>query len=1424
MMRWSLSPLIDSNRLRRSLHALFLSFAWLTLWLFPPFARGQLLVSFDGSPGSVNSYNPTTGAVTQSPFATLERPFAISSDASHVFITSYNGSNGSIAEYTFGGAVVNAALVSGLAGPYGIAVAGGEIYEVNQADQTIESFSTLTGLPNPAFTTIDIAGASPSGIAVLGGFLYVVEQANNEVSEWDLTGASISRTFINSGGTTIAGFGNDLYLTSGDGVAEYNATTGVAINPNLITGLSGPFGVSLSPDGSIVYVTDNSAGTVGSYNAVTGAAINASLITELVSPLGIYAGLAGPPPGIYWDIPVGGPSGTWDTTSAFWSASSAGGSQVAWVNGSDAVFSADDLAATGNFTVTLGESLNVGNLTYRGGNAGSTLDIAVGAGDTITMANPTMNVTVDPDTTLVIEPVIAGAGKLVLESGTLVLTGANTYTGGTTITAGTLQIGNGGITGSIVGDVIDNGNLAFDRSDAVIFAGDISGTGSLTKLGAGTLTLSGANTYSGTTTVTTGTLQAASTTAFSANSAFIVNVNDTLDLNGFSNSVGSLAGNGTVINNGSALAILTAGDDNSSTIFSGNLTNGIGTLGLTKTGTGLMNLTGKSSYTGGTVVDQGILQISGTGGIFGTVTNNAFLDFNSASADGITLITNNAGGHTQFEGTSMASTASIDNIGSGFTLFSDTSNAGTAQITNQGGQTNFAGTSSAGNATITTNSGGATNFTFSSTAGDATLITNNFGVTNFRANSTAASAAITTDAGGFTKFFDTSTAGGATITNAAAGETDFNDSSSAGTSTITNTNTGETHFTDTSTAGNATITSHSGGSTLFFDTSTGGNARFITEAGGVFDISSLTSTGMTVGSIEGGGTYNLGSKALTVGSNNVSTEVTGTINDGGLVNDVGGSLVKVGTGTLTLSGVNTYTGGTTIEEGVISVAQDLNLGASGGITLEGGELLTTLDGFGSARLVTLNPIVPGNTLAAAAGTTATYTGIISGLGALTVGDATHTGTVVLASGANNYTDGTTVTGGAALSVDRDAELGGTGPGGGITLQGGKLVVSMDGFSTNRTLTLDLGANTLAAPDANFDRNVTFSGLVTGSGGLIVGDANSSSLSVTLTNPINAYAGGTVIAGGATLEVDTDTELGNLSGGITLSGGTLQTTADGFTSARPITLMPSVIANTLATGFFDTAIYSGLISGTGGLTIGGGTVVLTHANTYSGGTTVASATVSVSSDANLGDLNGGITLMGGEILSTVDGFVSARPIFLINGGDFQNVLAATTLNKGTYTGLISGAGGLTIGDNNNDEGIVVLAGQNTYLGNTTVTGAATLSVSADANLGDPGNGSVLQNGKLLTTAENFITPRAITLGTAGGNDTLAAASGTVANYSGIISGSGGILAIGDGANNGTIVLSGNNTYDGGTDIFPASSSQRAPTPWGPQGRPSCSAVL
>src|SRR5260370_24020142 len=75
------------------------------------------------------------------------------------------------------------------------------------------------------------------------------------------------------------------------------------------------------------------------------------------------------------------------------------------------------------------------------------------------------------------------------------------------VSAAPLRPGNGGTSGSITGNVADNGTLAFDRSDAVTFGGVISGTGSLVQLGSDTLTLTGNNTYSGGTTISTGTLQ-----------------------------------------------------------------------------------------------------------------------------------------------------------------------------------------------------------------------------------------------------------------------------------------------------------------------------------------------------------------------------------------------------------------------------------------------------------------------------------------------------------------------------------------------------------------------------------------------------------------------------------------------------------------------------------------------------------------------------------------------------------------------------------------------------------------------------------------------------------------------------------------------------------------------------------------------------
>jgi autotransporter-associated beta strand protein len=129
-------------------------------------------------------------------------------------------------------------------------------------------------------------------------------------------------------------------------------------------------------------------------------------------------------------------------------------------------------------------------------------------------------------------------------------------------------------------------------------SGAINGPGSLTKIGAGTLTLAGASTYTGATAVNVGTLQAGAVNAFSPFSAFTVASGATLDLNSFSQTIGSLAGTGSVT---LGSGILTTGNDNTSTIFSGPIA---GTGGLTKIGAGTLTLAGASTYTGATAGDR----------------------------------------------------------------------------------------------------------------------------------------------------------------------------------------------------------------------------------------------------------------------------------------------------------------------------------------------------------------------------------------------------------------------------------------------------------------------------------------------------------------------------------------------------------------------------------------------------------------------------------------------------------------------------------------------------------------------------------------------------------------------------------------------------------------------------------------------------
>ncbi len=109
---------------------------------------------------------------------------------------------------------------------------------------------------------------------------------------------------------------------------------------------------------------------------------------------------------------------------------------------------------------------------------------------------------------VVVSGAISGNGTLTQQGpGTAILAGGNTYGGATTINGGTLQIGNGGVTGSLgTSDVTDNGALSFNRANDLSIGLNISGAGGLTKNGAGSLTLSGTGSYSGLTVVNTGAL------------------------------------------------------------------------------------------------------------------------------------------------------------------------------------------------------------------------------------------------------------------------------------------------------------------------------------------------------------------------------------------------------------------------------------------------------------------------------------------------------------------------------------------------------------------------------------------------------------------------------------------------------------------------------------------------------------------------------------------------------------------------------------------------------------------------------------------------------------------------------------------------------------------------------------------------------
>jgi outer membrane autotransporter protein len=679
-----------------------------------------------------------------------------------------------------------------------------------------------------------------------------------------------------------------------------------------------------------------------------------------------------------------------------WTTDAAGTTQIPAVpfNLSDVIFSAS--GATNQNTV-LGADFTIHSLTINdtaavtiggantltiAGNAGTGVDVQAGAGlltinANLTLAGASDTITVNNAAGAVINGTVGGSNGLIKAgTGTLTLTsGASTYSGGTTLNVGRLNVDasstptsggpvtsgplgtgpltiNGGTLGTNVGStelanpITVNGNfsVAPPVADDLYLNGDVTLTGTRTitsqNSGSGThfsgaisggaagLTLADAqaapdfnriyfegttpNTYTGLTTLETnadlhaaksngvisiaGDLlikpggglvidhdeQIADTSTVTVNSTGIAGATSDhtgILMKGHTETIGSLFGNGTVaLDNklGGAAGTLTVGAGDFSGVISDS---NKGNGKFIKNTVGTVTLTGANTYTSPTDVKEGTLAIDNDGVTkFGSLTSShLFVKAGAAAGEN--------GGHLFY--LNAATTAGHGNItvdgptvagaGNGTVEFFNNSSAGSIFIGH--------------NASVIAGAiGGSTIFHDSSTAGSAGLI-----------------------------------ASGSPVAGAFGSKIAFHDTSDAGSAFL---------------GGTGGAGGGGGGSLYFFGASTGGTSAVTVNGNGNMDISLHNAPGVGIGSLSGSGNVFLGANTLTVGSRNNSPIFSGVLQDGGAGGGTGGSLTKVGTGTLILTGANTYTGTTTLNTGTLA-AGNAKAFSSANLTMTGGTLKTT---------------------------------------------------------------------------------------------------------------------------------------------------------------------------------------------------------------------------------------------------------------------------------------------------------------------------------------------------------------------------------------------------------------------------------------------------------------------------------------------------
>ncbi len=865
------------------------------------------------------------------------------------------------------------------------------------------------------------------------------------------------------------------------------------------------------------------------------------------------------------------------------------------------------------------------NFTFRGSNS---LNLGTGG---VTL-NGTRAVTVSSNILTVggvISAPVASYGLTKSGTGTLLLTNNNTYLGQTTISAGMLQLGNGGTTGSIASTrIATSGQLALNRMDNITIGGVILGSGSVRQMGTGTLTLTGANSYSGGTLIERGGIKLGNKSALGLGCLGIGSA--TLDLNGFSTAVTSITGSsGAIITNMSGSAATLTSNLNASTAYNGTIVDGSGGVALVLNGRGTLALNGNNTYTRGTTLSAGELDLGHAHAIgTGTLTIGGGTLGNS-SGGALTLSTNNAqnwNGNFVFAGTN-----NLD-LGTGSVLMNGNRvvTVNSATLTVGGGvaatSTKF-GLTKSGTGTLVLKGGNS--YLGATSVSQGTLQIGTGGVVNAFATSSIADNGMV--------IFDTS-------------NTLFYRGVISGRGSLQQIGSGLLFLSGANT--------FSGGTVVSSGTLRTGNLRAL-GVGGPVEIKSgavveINGGGVSIGALSGSGVMaNFGGQVATLTTTNTGTTTfAGTIADttpGATPAAAALSLVKAGAGTLVLSGANTYTGGTTISAGVLQLG---NGGSTGSI---------------------LGNVANSGVLAFKYGTDESFTGLVSGRGSL---QQLGAGTTLTLTAANTYTGGSTIAAGASLKL-----LDGSSFGSGIVTDNGTLILDFNsdvalanvingvgGLEKDGTGLLVLnGANTYSGGtviNSGTVRMGTSRALGSAAGNLVINDGAldlfNQSLAVGSLAGVGANAriinSGTVVnARGATLTTTTAasttfagtiqdgvgakttlikagtgtlTLTGNNSyaGGTTINAGALQL-GDGGTTG-------SITGNVTNKGILifdrsDNTGFAGQISGGGSVVqAGSGQFILSGSNSYTGGTAILDGTLAVGNDAALG--RGNVALLGGTL--------------------------------------------------------------------------------------------------------------------------------------------------------------------------------------------------